>query len=87
MRDPDERPLRDPPPLEAGLMAQRVIFSNAHRDVLWKLTSNRRSTLPADNLDDPAVYLLAKGLAEVVDGRLRATPAGFALRKQIEREL
>jgi hypothetical protein len=47
-------------------MAQRVIFSNAHREVLWKLTSNRRpTTLPADNLDDPAVYLLAKGLAEV----------------------
>ena len=65
-------------------MAQRVIFSNAHRDVLWKLTSNRRSTLPADNLDDPAVYLLAKGLAEVVHW---ATPAGFALRKQIERDL
>ena len=69
-------------------MAQRVIFSNAHREVLWKLTSDRRpTTLPADNLDDPAVYLLAKGLAEVVDGRLRATQASFALRKQIERDL
>jgi hypothetical protein len=43
-------------------------------------------TLPADNLDDPAVYLLAKGLAEVVDGRLQDTPAAFALRKWIERD-
>jgi hypothetical protein len=69
-------------------MARRV-FSSAHRDVLWKLTSGgwRTRTLPADNLDDPAVYLLAKGLAEVVDGRLRATPAGYELRKQIERDL
>jgi hypothetical protein len=68
-------------------MARRV-FSGAHRDVLWKLTSGgwRTRTLPADNLDDPAVYLLAKGLAEVVDGRLQATPAGYELRKQIERE-
>jgi hypothetical protein len=67
-------------------MAQRV-FSNAHREVLWKLTSGRRpTTLPADNLDDPEVYLLAKELAEVVDGRLQATPPGFALRKQIERD-
>jgi hypothetical protein len=32
------------------------------------------------------VYLLAKELAEVVDGRLQATRAGFELRKQIERE-
>jgi hypothetical protein len=32
------------------------------------------------------VYLLAKGLAEVVDGRLLATRAGYKLRKQIERE-
>jgi hypothetical protein len=68
-------------------MAERV-FSNAHRTVLWTLTSGKRpATLPADNLDDPEVYLLAKGLAEVVDGRLRATQAGFALRKQIERDL
>jgi hypothetical protein len=68
-------------------MAQRV-FRNAHREVLWKLTSGswRTRTLPADNLDDPEVYLLGKGLAEVVDGRLQATPASFALRKQIERE-
>jgi hypothetical protein len=69
-------------------MAQRV-FSNANREVLWKLTGagwRNRTTLPADNLDDPEVYLLAKGLAEVVDGRLQATPAGFALRKRIERE-
>jgi hypothetical protein len=73
--------------LEADLMAQRV-FSSAHRDVLWKLTSGgwRTRTLPADNLDDPAVYLLAKGLAEVVDGRLQATRAAYALRKQIEQE-
>jgi hypothetical protein len=68
-------------------MAQRVIFSNAHREVLWKLTSNRRPrTLPADNLDDPAVHLLAMGLVEVVDGRLRATQAGYDLRKLIARE-
>ena len=68
-------------------MAQRV-FSSAHRDVLWKLTSGgwRTRTLPVDNLDDPAVYLLAKGLAEVVDGRLQATRAAYALRKQIEQE-
>ena len=68
-------------------MARRV-FSNAHRTVLWKLTSGswRTRTLPADNLDDPAVYLLAQGLAEVVDGRLLATRAGYELRKQIERE-
>jgi hypothetical protein len=68
-------------------MAQRV-FSNTHREVLWKLTSGRRpTTLPADNLDDPEVYLLAKGLAEVVDGRLQATRAGYELRKRIERDL
>jgi hypothetical protein len=66
----------------------RQVFSNAHRTVLWALTGDWRTrTLPADNLDDPAVHLVAKGLAEVVDGRLRATPAGFALRKQIERDL
>jgi hypothetical protein len=67
-------------------MARRV-FGSDYRAVLWKLTSGTRpTTLPADNLDDPAVYLLAKGLAEVVDGRLQATPAGYELRKQIERE-
>jgi hypothetical protein len=65
----------------------RRIFS-AHREVLWTLTGAWRTrTLPADNLDDPAVYLLAKGLAEVVDGRLQATPAAYQLRRQIEREL
>jgi hypothetical protein len=65
----------------------RLIFNGAHREVLWTLTGDWRiRTLPADNLDDPAVYLLAKGLAEVVDGRLWATPAGFELRKRIERE-
>jgi hypothetical protein len=64
-----------------------AIFNGAHREVLWTLTSGWRTrTLPADNLDDPAVYLLAKGLAEVVDGRLQATRAGHELRKQIERE-
>jgi hypothetical protein len=68
-------------------MAQRV-FSSAHREVLWMLTSGswRTRTLPADNLDDPEVYLLGKGLAEVVDGRLQATRAGYELRKRIERE-
>ena len=65
----------------------RLVFDSAYREVLWKLTSGGRpTTLPADNLDDPAVYLLAKGLAEVVDGRLQATQAGYELRKQIERE-
>ena len=45
-----------------------------HRELLWELTGGRRpKTLPADDLDDPAVHLLAKGLVEVVDGRLRAT--------------
>ena len=47
-----------------------------------------RPAMPhARGLADPAVYLLAKGLAEVVDGRLQATRAGFELRKQIERDL
>jgi hypothetical protein len=69
-------------------MIRRAVIGSTHREVLWALTSGswRTRTLPADNLDDPAVYLLAKGLAEVVDGRLRATPAGFELRKRIERE-
>jgi hypothetical protein len=62
-------------------------FSSAQRELFWKLTDRGwRRTLPADNLNDPAVYLLGKGLAEVVDGRLQATPAGFEFRKQIERE-
>jgi hypothetical protein len=66
----------------------RVVLRSAYRVLLWKLTSGKcPTTLPADNLDDPAVYLLAKGLAEVVNGRLRATRAGYALRKQIERDL
>jgi hypothetical protein len=66
----------------------RLVFRSAHCELLWTLTNRgwRTRTLPADNLDDPAVYLLAKGLAEVVDGRLQATRAGFELRKQIERE-
>jgi hypothetical protein len=67
-------------------MAGRI-FNGAYREVLWTLTGDWRTrTLPADNLDDPAVYLIAKGLAEVVDGRLLATRAGYELRKQIERE-
>ena len=66
----------------------RQVLNSAHRAVLWTLTSGhwRTRTLPADNLDDPAVHLLGIGLAEVVDGRLQATPAGFALRKLLERE-
>jgi hypothetical protein len=65
----------------------RPVFGSAYRAVPWKLTSGRQpTTLPADNLDDPEVYLLAKGLAEVVDGRLQATRAGYELRKQIERD-
>ena len=65
----------------------RLVFSSAQRELFWKLTSRGwRRTLPADNLDDPAVHLLANGLVEVVNGRLQATPAGFELRKQIERE-
>jgi hypothetical protein len=65
----------------------RQVLNSAHREVLWTLTSGWRTrTLPADNLDDPAVHLLGLGLAEVVDGRLQATPAGFTLRKLIERE-
>ena len=65
----------------------RQALNSAHLAVLWTLTSGWRTrTVPADNLDDPAVHLLAMGLAEVVDGRLQATPAGFTLRKLIERE-
>ena len=69
-------------------MSARLVIRSAHCELLWTLTgaSWRTRTLPADNPDDPAVYLLAKGLAEVVDGRLQATRAGFELRKQIERE-
>jgi hypothetical protein len=64
----------------------RLVLRNAYRELLWTLTSRgwRTRTLPADNLDDPAVYLLANGLAEVVDGRLQATRAGYDLRKQLE---
>ena len=36
----------------------RLIFNGAHREVLWTLTSGERPrTLPADNLDDPAMHL------------------------------
>ena len=67
-------------------MARRI-FNGAHQEVLWTLTSGWRTrTLPADNLDDPAAHLLAKGLAEVVDGRLLAKRAGYELRKRIKRE-
>ena len=75
--------------MAADDMSDRLIFRSAHCELLWKLTGGGgwlRKTLPADNLDDPAVYLLAKGLAEVVDGRLQATRAAYALRKQIEQE-
>ena len=65
----------------------RQVLNSAQRAALRTLTSGWRTrTVSADNLDDPEVYLLAKGLAEVVEGRLRATPAGFAPRKRIERE-
>jgi hypothetical protein len=65
----------------------RPILNRPHRDLLWKLTSGRPSkTLPADNLDDPAVHLLAIGLVEVIGGRLRATQAGHDLRNMMERE-
>jgi hypothetical protein len=68
------------------LMARQGLNS-AQREVLRTLTSGWRTrTLPADSLDDPEVYLLGQGLAEVVGGRLRATPAGFVLRKLLERE-
>ena len=67
----------------------RPVLRNAHRALLRTLTGGpwRTRTLPAHNLDDAAVYLLGKRLAEVVDGRLRATQAGYELRKQIERDL
>jgi hypothetical protein len=57
------------------------------RELLGTLTGGWWTrTLPAENLDVPEVHLLARGLAEVVGGRLRATPAGFERRKQLERE-
>jgi hypothetical protein len=57
------------------------------RELLWTLTAGCRTrTLTAENLDDPEAHLLVRGLDEVVGGRLRATPAGFELRKQLERE-
>ena len=65
----------------------RQALSSAHRTVLWTPTSGwPPPTIPADNLEDPVEHLLAKGLAEVVDGRLLATPAGYDLRATIERE-
>jgi hypothetical protein len=54
---------------------------------LWKLTHGwPPPTLSANKLDDPAVHLLAIGLAEVVDSRLQATQAGYDLRATIERQ-
>ena len=70
-------------------MSAHLVIRSAHCELLWKLTGGGgwlRKTLPADNLDDPAVCLLAKGLAEVVDGRSQAMQAAYALRKQIEQE-
>jgi hypothetical protein len=64
----------------------RKVFHRSHCELLWKLTGRRPKTLPADNLDDPAVHLLGLGLAEVVNGRLQATQAGHDLRNLIERE-
>jgi hypothetical protein len=66
-------------------MTRRILYS-AHREVLWALTGAWRTRTPADNLDDPAVYLLGRGLAEVIEGRSQATRAGYELRKQLERE-
>jgi hypothetical protein len=67
-------------------MAQ-LIVKGPHRELLWKLTHGwPPPTMSANNLDDPAVHLLAIGLAEVVDGRLRATQAGYDLRATIERQ-
>jgi hypothetical protein len=64
----------------------RQLLNWRQRKLLWELTGGWRTrTLPADNLDDPEVHLLARGLAEIVGGRLRATPAGFELRKLLER--
>jgi hypothetical protein len=63
----------------------RPFLTSAHRELLWKLTSGwPPPTLPTDN--PKAEYLLSNGLAEVVDGRLWATPAGYDLRATIERE-
>jgi hypothetical protein len=58
------------------------------RKLLWELTDGwPPPALPADNLDDPAVHhLRANDLAEVVDGRLRATQAGYDLRAMIEHQ-
>jgi hypothetical protein len=67
-------------------MAQ-LVLNGLHRALLWKLTSGwPPPTLPADNLGDPAEHLLSIGLVEVIDGGLRATPAGYDLRATIERE-
>jgi len=67
-------------------MAQ-LILNGLPRELLWKLTHGwPPPTLPADNLEDPAEHLLSIGLAEVVDGGLWATQAGYDLRARIERE-
>ena len=62
----------------AALVMTRRVFGSDYRAVLWKLTSGKPpTTLPADNLDDPEVYLLAKGLAEVVHGRSSTSQIGW----------
>jgi hypothetical protein len=63
----------------------RQVLNNAYRELLWKLTSGwPPPALPTDNLE--AEHLLSNGLAEVVDGKLWATQAGYDLRATIERE-
>jgi len=65
----------------------QLILNGLHRELLWKLTTGwPPPTLPANYLEDPAEHLLSIGLAEVVDGGLRATQAGYDLRARIERE-
>ena len=65
----------------------QLILNGLHRELLWKLTTGwPPPTLPVNNLEDPAEHLLSIGLAEVVDGGLRATQAGYDLRARIERE-
>jgi hypothetical protein len=58
------------------------------RELLWKLTDGwPPAALPADTLDDPAVrHLRANDLAEVVNGKVQATQAGYDLRALIEHQ-
>jgi hypothetical protein len=82
----DERRETAALPDDGRLMAQ-LILNGPHRELLWKLTTGwPPPTLPADNLEDPAEHLLSIRLAEVVDGKLWATQAGYDLRARIERE-